>query len=225
MLQRVLEPEVMDTEEDAQEYDAMDHGGANDAFVERLLSLHPPLGPLGRMLDIGTGPGHIPLLVVEALPKAHVVAIDLAERMLTLARDHVAKSPHGSRVELIRADAKGLDFPDDSFDVVFSNTILHHVPEPVTLLREARRVLRPGGVLLIRDLMRPDSLEELKGLVQQYASDATPYQRELFEASLRAALTPDELRSQADAADLGDAEVTIDSDRHLSLQIRASSAG
>ncbi|MFT5689124.1 MAG: ubiquinone/menaquinone biosynthesis C-methylase UbiE [Planctomycetota bacterium] len=217
MLQRVLEPEIMDTEEDVLEYESMDHREANNAFVDRLMTL----GPAGRMLDIGTGPGHIPILVCERDSNARVVAIDLADRMLEAARRNVAASPFGDRIELVKADAKGLDFPDDSFDVVFSNTILHHVPTPLTLLSEARRVLRPGGVLLIRDLMRPETREHLEQLVKLHADGATPYQRELLGLSLNAALRPEELRREAQAAGLSDAEVTIDSDRHLSLQLAA----
>ena len=58
-MERVLEPELMDTLEDATEYDEMDNSAENTAFVERLVEL----GAHGRMLDIGTGPGHIPLPV------------------------------------------------------------------------------------------------------------------------------------------------------------------
>ena len=61
----------------------------------------------------------------------------------------------------------------------------------------------------------------LQELVSLYAADATPYQRELFAASLHAALTPDELRTHADEAGLNRAEIRVDSDRHMSLQLRA----
>jgi ubiquinone/menaquinone biosynthesis C-methylase UbiE len=214
MLDRVLEPEVMDTEEDAAEYDSMDHTGANAAFVDRLIQL----GAYGSMLDIGTGPGHIPLLVCERIEGARVIGIDLAERMLEIAERHRAGSPHAARVSYRLADAKGLDFADASFDTVFSNTILHHIPDPSRFLREARRVLRPGGVLLIRDLARPESLERLEELLSLHAEGTTPYQRRLFGDSLHAALTPDELRQTAEVAGWKDAEVTVDSDRHISLQ-------
>ncbi len=215
-MQRVLEPEVMDTVEEAVEYDRMDHSEPNAAFVERLVEL----GARGRMLDIGTGPGHIPFLVCAADPEAEVVGIDLSQNMLRLAEEKRAASPHRSRVEFRTADAKGLDFPNDSFDTVFSNTILHHIPDPRTLLAEAARVLRPGGVLLIRDLMRPEDEERVSQLVGKHAQEASPEQRELFRASLCAALTAEELRAQADEVGLDRAEVVIDSDRHQSLQIR-----
>ena len=215
-MKRTLEPEVMDTAEEADEYDAMDHVAPNRAFVERLVEL----GARGRMLDIGTGPGHIPLLVCDALADARVVGIDLAETMLAHARTRLARSPHSERIRFELADAKGLKFEDGSFDVVYSNTILHHIPDPRDLLREAKRVLRSGGTLLIRDLFRPESEERVDELVREHASEASLNQRELFRASLHAALTSEELRAMAHEVGLGGAEVVVDSDRHHSLQMR-----
>jgi ubiquinone/menaquinone biosynthesis C-methylase UbiE len=213
-MERVLEPEVMDTAEEADGYDAMDHSGPNAAFVDRLTELNAS----GRFLDIGTGPGHIPLLVCERIPDSRVVGVDLAEHMLTHARRHLAASPHADRVEFQLADAKGLAFEDASFDVVFSNTILHHIPDPRPFLSEAWRVLRPGGAFLIRDLFRPETPARAVELVSLYAADETPYNQELFRASLCAAFTPDELRALAAEAGLNAAELVIDTDRHMSLQ-------
>lgn len=219
-MQRTLEPEVMDTPEEADGYDAMDHSAANDAFVARLVRL----GARGRMLDIGTGPGHIPLLVCDRIADCRVVAIDLARHMLAHAERHRGRSPHRDRVELRLADAKGLDFADGAFDAVFSNTILHHIPEPAELLREAWRVLRPGGVLLVRDLVRPETPARALELVRLHAGDATPYQQALFLASLHAALTPAELLGLARSIGMRGVELAIDSDRHMSLQTSTKGA-
>lgn len=216
-MDRVPEPEVMDGAEEASAYDAMDHVEVNRAFVDRLLAL----GARGRMLDIGTGPGHIPLLVVDRLVDCSVVAVDLAPAMLAIAARHLAGSPHRDRVELRLGDAKALDAADGSFDTVFSNTILHHMHDPRPFLREAARVLRPGGALLIRDLYRPASQAAVDALVAAHAATAGPTGRELLRASLRAAFTPDELRALADECGLAAADLVIDSDRHMSLQIAA----
>jgi len=217
MIQRILEVEVMDTEEESSEYDAMDHTSANAALVERLAQL----GAQGRMLDIGTGPGHIPLLVCSRFPSARVTAIDLALNMLSLANQKKALSPHGERISFELADAKALDFETDSFDVVYSNTILHHIPDPVPFLREAGRVLKTGGTLLIRDLFRPTTEERLAELVALHAAGENALSQELFRASLHAALTHDELRAAADQAGLQAAELVVDSDRHHTLQLAA----
>jgi ubiquinone/menaquinone biosynthesis C-methylase UbiE len=213
-MERVLEPEVMDTAEEAAEYDAMDHGGANEAFVRRAVEL----GASGRVLDVGCGPGGITLLLAAELDGAHVTGVDLARHMLVLAEEKRTASPHATRLAFRHADAKGLPFDDASFDAVVSNTILHHVPEPLAFLAEVRRVLRPGGALLVRDLFRPETPERARELADLHAADATPAQRELLRASLCAALTPEELRAVADEAGLGDAELVVDSDRHASLQ-------
>lgn len=213
-MERVLEPEVMDTVEDAEAYDAMDHSGANDAFITRLLEL----GVSGRVLDIGCGPGHIPLQLVTQKRELEVVGVDLSKSMLKIAEEHKAVCAHGDRVEFQVADAKGLDFPDDSFDTVCSNSILHHIPDPVPFLREAWRVLKPGGVFLIRDLFRPEDVASATVLVDMYAAEEADYARELFHASLCAAFTPDELVDLARAAGISGAEVVEDSDRHMSLQ-------
>ena len=216
-MKRIVEPEVMDTVEEGAEYDAMDHTGPNASFMERLLEL----GAAGRFLDIGTGPGHIPLLICEELPGSSVLGVDLSENMLIHANRHREGSAFVERIEYKLMDAKDLELPDGHFDAVYSNTILHHIPDPRPFLSEAYRMLRPGGALLIRDLFRPESEERRDELVELYAVGASENQRELFRASLHAAFTPDELRAIADEAGLKSAEVVIDSDRHMSLQISA----
>lgn len=214
MIPRRLEPEVMDTPQEALDYDAMDHSEPNAAFVGRLVELRAG----GRMLDLGTGPGHIPLLVCESIADCRVFGVDLSTEMLALADRRRAASSVGDRVKFELADVKNLPFDDASFDTVFSNTILHHIPEPVAMLREAARVLRPGGALLIRDLFRPPDEDTLEGLVRLHAGDDTPNQRRMFRESLWAALTPDELRGLVDEVGIEGAQVVVDTDRHMSLQ-------
>lgn len=215
-LERILEPEVMDTEQDASEYDAMDHSGPNGAFVERLLEL----GAWGLMLDIGTGPGDIPLELIGHVAEGEIIGIDLSPEMLKIAEKKKADAPNSERVQFQVADAKELAFSDHHFDTVFSNTILHHIPDPLPFLKEAWRVLKPGGVLLIRDLFRPATQNELDALVQTYAGEDTPHQRQLFGDSLHAALTPVELRELAKAAGMVEVEIVVDTDRHMSLQTK-----
>ncbi|MEX2216355.1 MAG: class I SAM-dependent methyltransferase [Phycisphaeraceae bacterium] len=213
-MDRTLEPEVMDTIDDAHDYDAMDHTAPNRAFVDRLKQL----GATGRMLDLGTGPGHIPIMVAQEIGDASVMALDLSKNMLELAKEKLAAVALGDRVEFHLADVKDLPFDDRAFDVVFSNTILHHIPEPVEMLREAWRVLKPDGILLIRDLYRPPDEATLDALVQQHVGRESEHARKMFRDSLCAALTPDELRAAANAAGMQGVEVVIDTDRHMSLQ-------
>ncbi|MGB0766441.1 MAG: class I SAM-dependent methyltransferase [Phycisphaeraceae bacterium] len=221
MLERILEPEVMDDPEEAAAYDAMDHRDANTAFVDRLIELG--ITNCSNALDLGTGPGDIPILLCQRVEGIKTLAVDLAQSMLDRAANKIEQARLNDRIALEKLDVKALDLPSDAFDAVFSNTILHHLPEPALMLSEAKRVLRPGGLLLIRDLYRPDSREERDALVTLHTKDCDDAQRRLFADSLQAALTPVELRSLAASVGLTTAEVVIDSDRHVSLQRRAHS--
>ncbi|MGE3171517.1 MAG: class I SAM-dependent methyltransferase [Planctomycetota bacterium] len=216
-MQRVLEPEYMDTVQEAESYAAMDHAAVNSAVAGRFVELGAP--GCRRIVDLGCGPGDIPLLLAERCPDATIVGVDAAATMLALARPKAERAGLGGRVTFEQADVKALPFADGAFDGVFSNTILHHIPDPVEFLREAARVLAPGGVLLVRDLYRPATLAEAEALVALHAAAAPPDQQQLLLQSLCAALTLDEARAAADRAGLGHARVAMSSDRHYSIEI------
>lgn len=216
-MERILEPEYMDTEVEAHSYAAMDHTEANHNVAERLLALG---GGHGLTLDIGTGPGDIPILMAGQKPRGRYVAVDAAWEMLKLAKLKISDSGLAGRIVLHRADAKQLPYPADSFDAVFSNTILHHIPAPIDLLREAWRVLKPGGVLLIRDLYRPPTEAAAWALVDKHAAGATDTQRQLLFDSLHAALTPAEARKLVAVVEMTGTTVEMTSDRHYTIECR-----
>jgi ubiquinone/menaquinone biosynthesis C-methylase UbiE len=222
MLARILEPELMDTAEDAHEYDTMDHTVVNAQFVTDLLAVmsewsltRPAETPtILQILDLGAGTAQIPIELVRRTDSVHVTAVDAAENMLALARSNVAAASLSGHITIALADAKSLPFDSASFPVVISNSIVHHIGQPGDVIAEAIRVTEPGGLLFHRDLVRPNDEDELQRLVSTYASDATPYQRRLFANSLRAALTLDEMRNAvAGFGGLPDA-VQMTSDRH-----------
>ncbi len=215
MLPRVLEPEVMDTAEEAAEYDAMDHGGVNRRFCEDLLAIEPEPR---RVVDVGTGTARIPVVLCELHPRCSIVATDLAEHMLAVARGNVAAC--ANRIELVRVDAKGSTLPAHAFDVVMSNSIVHHIPEPALFFAEAMRLCAPGGLLFVRDLERPRDEQTLQSLVATYAANDTPKQRLLFADSLRAALTVEEVVELVRPLGVAPQAVSRTSDRHWTLAYR-----
>ena len=225
MLTRVLEPEVMDTAEEAADYDAMDHGAVNAKFCDDLLAWAAGrVGPAA--LDVGTGTALIPVELCRRAPDVRVVAIDLARHMLGRARENVVRAGFQDRIMLEIVDAKRLPYPEGSFATVVSNSIVHHIPEPAGALREMVRVTAPGGRLFVRDLARPESSTEVDRLVTTYAGsppdDPTlrasfERQRELLRASLHAALTASEVASIADDLGIPGGAVAMTSDRHWTL--------
>lgn len=215
MLPRTLEVEVMDTPEEAADYDAMDHSAVNRLFAADFLAVWHGHGPV---LDLGTGTAQIPIELCRQSSAISLIAVDLADHMLTLARRNVAAAGLAERIDVRKVDAKRLPFADASMSAIVSNSIVHHIPEPATCLAELVRVLAPGGVVFVRDLCRPAELETLRRLVEQYAGDATPHQRQMFDDSLHAALTVDEVRAIVAGLGFDPADVRATSDRHWTWQ-------
>jgi ubiquinone/menaquinone biosynthesis C-methylase UbiE len=211
---RVLEPEVMDTLDEARAYDAMDHRGVNEAFVTDALALSPTPR---RVLDLGTGTGLIAILLATRLPNATVTAVDLAGEMLRLAARNVARAGLAHRIALARVDARELPYAPGDFDLVVSNSVVHHVPAPRALFAEIARVAGERAGVFVRDLCRPESEAEVAALVERHAAHEPSAGRELFRASLRAALTADEARALAAEAGLRGVQVRTTSDRHWTL--------
>ncbi|MDF5757743.1 methyltransferase domain-containing protein [Spongiactinospora sp. TRM90649] len=114
--------------------------------------LLPHLRPGMTLLDVGCGPGTITLDLAARIAPGRVTAVEVTADALELARAEAARrDQEGQGVEFVIADVHALHFPDDSFDVVHAHQVLQHVGDPVTALREMRRVCRPGGVVAVRD--------------------------------------------------------------------------
>lgn len=214
MLVRVLEPEVMDSAQDALEYDSMDHATVNHVFADDFLSAHPDTS---NILDVGTGTARIPIEICHRDRAAHVVAIDLSPSMLDLAQANVAIEGLSERIRLRLVDAKHSPFADSQFSAVISNSIVHHIPEPRLVLAEMVRVVRSGGLIFVRDLLRPPDRDTLEHLVEIYAAGASQHQQKLFADSLAAALSIDEIRGLASAVGIDPQTVSATSDRHWTL--------
>lgn len=225
-LPRTLEREAMDTQEEARDYDAMDHGAVNSAFVGDFLALaesspfsdrlREPQNPFD-ILDVGTGTALIPIELCRRPVFCRVVAVDLAEEMLKVAAKNVFIAGLRDRVDVQRVDSKQLPYADESFCSVMSNSIVHHIAEPKQVLAEMLRVMRSGGVLFVRDLIRPDDEQQLDALVESYASDANEHQRQMFADSLRAALTLNEIRAVLDDFSMPTDWANQTSDRHWTI--------
>jgi len=225
-LDRVLETEVMDTAQEALDYNTMDHSAVNRVFVDDLLaaidsnSKSPPSVPSPEprapldILDLGTGTALIPIELCRRFEHCRVMACDAAVSMLDQAQYNLAAVNFNDRIQLKLVDAKALPFHQTRFDVVMSNSIIHHIPVPIAVLREAVRVARPGGVVFIRDLLRPDTEEQRQQLVATYAAGANDHQKQMFADSLHAALSLEEIRDLVATLGFPAGSVQQTSDRH-----------
>ncbi len=113
--------------------------------------LIPHLVPGRSVLDVGCGPGTITADIAARVDPARVIGIDSSDEVLEKARAH-AKGLGLDTVHFEVGDAYALDFDDDRFDIVHVHQMLHHLADPVTALRELRRVCKPDGLVAVREV-------------------------------------------------------------------------
>jgi ubiquinone/menaquinone biosynthesis C-methylase UbiE len=201
----------------------MDHSDVNSRFVEDFLALYGD--QTGAILDVGTGTARIPLEIAARTRGPIITAIDAAPSMITLAMQHVAAAGMLHRVEPAVANARELPYPSWTFAAVISNSIIHHIAEPEVVLAEMVRVTRRGGIIFVRDLLRPNTEADVDSLVATYTGSETRRQQQLFRDSLRAALTLEEIQERVAQLGLDPRTVTQTSDRHWTWATLVSGCG
>lgn len=228
MLTRQLEPELMDSQDEAMDYDAMDHRRVNEQFVSDLCQAmgcepNPDFDGEGWLdiLDMGTGTAQIPIHLCLHLPQARVMAAEQAIAMLEIAKINVNIASLLDRVQLHRTDCKQLEgLEEEMFGVVMSNSLVHHLADPAPAIAEAIRVTEPGGTLFFRDLLRPESEDQVLSLVQTYVGGEGESAQKMFADSLRAALTLEEVRELVGRHGFAPETVSKTSDRHWTWAAR-----
>ncbi len=111
----------------------------------------------GMILDLGTGPGYLPIEIVKRSPSIRVIGIDLTRKLINMAKLNALKAGVADRLNFQVGNAVKLRFEDNSCDMVISTGMLHSLKNPVMVLRECYRVLKPGGEAWIYDPARVSS--------------------------------------------------------------------
>jgi ubiquinone/menaquinone biosynthesis C-methylase UbiE len=122
----------------------------------------------GRILDVGTGPGYLPIEIAARAPGLELDGIDLSPAMIKLARKTAAKRGVADRVRFHRAHAAELPFDDGSFDLVISTLSFHHWARPLECLAELHRVLKPQHEAWIYDARRDTTHEVNAAFRREY---------------------------------------------------------
>ncbi len=212
---RTLEPEVMEDQQQALVYAQADFSSSNQWYVDHLLADYPD--HLGKVVDIGCGPGDVMLRLAAARPNARITAIDGSAAMIKLAREAVRAANLQARITPMQGYIPGLALDEHSFDAVLSKDLLHHLPDPMVLWHEAKRLGRPGAAVYVMDLIRPATPQDARNIVETIAPDEHPILKEDFYNSLCAAFTVEEARAQVKQAGLP-FEVAQVSDRHMLIK-------
>ena len=213
-MERVPEPELMVDREQARAYAAGDFEEPHSHCVELLLDRLEELPPHGSAVDLGCGPADITLRLARALSGWRMLGVDGSSAMLDCGRDALARSGLAGRVSLHEELLPAAALPGAPFDLVVSNSLLHHLADPSVLWSTARSVSRTGASLFVMDLLRPETAARVDELVERYAASEPDVLRRDFEASLYAAYSVAEVREQLAVVGMSAVNVEVVSDRH-----------
>ena len=109
----------------------------------------------GRVLDIGTGSGRLAIELAKAKgSNFEITGLDVSPNMLQKAAENARQAGAADKIKFVQANADALPFPDGSFDLVISYASLHHWFRPALVFKEAQRVTKKGGAVIIRDNRR-----------------------------------------------------------------------
>jgi ubiquinone/menaquinone biosynthesis C-methylase UbiE len=214
MMKRVPEPELMDEDAQARAYASANFEAPHSQFIELFRETFPDLSPAGMVLDLGCGPADITLRFAQAFPACRLQGVDGARAMLNYGQHAVESAGLDSRVSLIHAHLPTPTLPRNDYDVVISNSLLHHLADPMVLWQAIRQFTCAGAPVFVMDLMRPVSQAEARQFQQRYAADEPAILQQDFFHSLCAAYTPAEVERQLELAQL-DFEINVVSDRHF----------
>jgi trans-aconitate methyltransferase len=215
-VQRVPEDELMDTPQNAQAYADVDFSEPNSKFVAHFAEKFPGFDG-HSILDLGCGPGDIATRFARRYPAASVIGLDGAGAMVDIARQAIARDGLADRVDARRWHIGREPNPlaPRRFDAVVSNSLLHHMSEPLDLWNAILANAAPGAAVLVMDLFRPPSRQAAKTIVETYAGGEIELFKIDFLNSLLAAYRADEVAEQLAAAGLDSLRVDVVSDRHL----------
>lgn len=193
-------------------YAAADFSQENQGFVDRFREYFPDFSE-GHVLDLGCGPGDIPIRFARAVSGCRITGIDASAPMVQLADNAVQQAGLPGRITF-RCE-RFQDFAGANVaDAAISNSLLHHVPNPLQFWHKLRLAVKPGSPVLVMDLLRPESSGQAQGIVDRYASDAPDILRRDFYNSLLAAFTEDEISSQLAQMNLTRLLIDVIDDRH-----------
>jgi ubiquinone/menaquinone biosynthesis C-methylase UbiE len=212
-MERVLEPELMEDLEQVFAYAKADFEKPHKKFVQRIKMLVKAPSFSGKALDLGCGPGDISRRFAKAFPLCKIDAVDGSKPMIEYAVNAISVELQ-ARLHFIHGKLPEVELPEFSYDIIFSNSLLHHLPDPQILWQAIKQFSRTGTRIAIMDLLRPRRPYMAESLVEMYASTEPKILQQDFYNSLLAAFTLEEINKQITQAGLSLTAEQI-SDRHV----------
>ena len=212
---RVPEKELMCSNEQAASYANANFSESNNIFINTTFQ-HVKIDNYTQLLDVGCGDGEIPIRISKETD-CEITAIDGSQAMLNQFKKKIKKN----NIRNIFLHKKLIDhnlFLGKSFDVIISNSVLHHVSDLSLFWNTIFRLTRKNGIICLMDLERPKSNKELDDILLKYGGK-DPILLDDFKNSLKAAYTINEVSQQLDGYNNISFNIKPVSDRHFFVNI------
>lgn len=216
-MERLPEPELMNGYEQARAYACADFNGPNSLFIKLFTDTFPETA-LGNVLDLGCGPADICIRFAMDHPQSKIYGVDGSPAMLDFARQEIASRNLINRIFLIKGMLPHIKLPEKQYSAIISNSLLHHLPDPMTLWNLIKSYALKGTAVLIMDLMRPKNRKQAKSIVKKYSAKESEILKKDFFNSLLAAYRIEEVKNQLKQARIDSLKVEAVSDRHLVIK-------
>ncbi len=207
----------MESQEQALSYANADFSDSNNLFLNKVFQCSN-ISEDTVLLDVGCGDGEIPINI-RNIKKCNITALDGSESMLIEFKKKLDKK-NIEDITVIHQRLEENTFNDESFDIIISNSVLHHVVSPHQYWDELLRLVKSTGNIFIMDLVRPKDEVALTHILDKYGGN-DPTLRNDFENSLRAAYTLLEVTEQLSAFHSISFDAKLISDRHFFVTIES----
>jgi ubiquinone/menaquinone biosynthesis C-methylase UbiE len=214
-MKRIPEEELMLDEEQARAYGKGEFEEPHSRFIERFRERFFSDSIEGHVLDLGCGPADISLRFARSYSRCRIHGVDGSEAMLKIGRQAIRRAQLEQSIELIHHLLPTPKLPRDRYEVVISNSLLHHLKDPQVLWNSIGRFAGPAAPVFVMDLRRPGSEAQARELTELYSSDEPEILQRDFYQSLLAAYREDEVLGQLEQAGLAHFSVEVVSDRHF----------
>lgn len=214
-MKRIVEPEVMDGEEQAEAYALADFEEAHNSYIKKYNELFPDHNK-GFFVDLGCGPGDVVFRFLEHFPDMEFLGVDASHPMLELATKDARYANVAKRVRFRECMLDNLLHSIEKYEGITSSSLLHHLHDPDILWKTISHLAIPSKtVVFVADLLRPNSIEEAKNIVETYAKNEAEILRVDFYNSLLAAFSIEEIKEQLQKNNITGLKVEQISNRHV----------
>lgn len=194
MVERILEPELMEDEQQVIAYSNANFKSSDQLLIRFLVN--NANRKIEKVLDLGCGSADLDIELAKQLKDINILAVDGSSKMLEIAGKRIRDENLTKSIEVKNGRLPNLDIEPGKYDIIISKDLLHHIPDPFDFWHEVERLSGDNTQIFVMDLVRPNSKDEAKRIVETVAQNEQEILKLDFYNSLLAAFTIEEIKAQ-----------------------------